>query len=126
MSADKAYFTVGATVSTYDLDADADAADPAQDWQLGAAWGGLPPDWEAGIDAAVDLGQAHLYMFRGTEYVRTQDALEYGNEITSHPYADGDTPGGPTSRTSAAHASTRTARAWISGASAAGCTATEP
>jgi len=68
MSVDKAYSTVGATVSTYDLDAD--AADPAQDWQLGTAWGGLPPGWEDGIDAAVDPGQAHLYVFRGTEYVR--------------------------------------------------------
>ncbi|MEV8539192.1 hemopexin repeat-containing protein [Streptomyces sp. NPDC051572] len=74
MSVDKAYFTVGATVSTYDIDAD--TADPAQDSQLGTAWGGLPSGWEEGIDAAVDLGQAHLYVFRGTEYVRILFATE--------------------------------------------------
>ncbi|MEV5527109.1 hypothetical protein [Streptomyces prunicolor] len=45
MSVDRAYFTVGATVSTYDIAAD--ASDPAQDRQLGAAWTGVTADWTA-------------------------------------------------------------------------------
>lgn len=61
-----------------------------------------------GANYRVRVGNAHLPYFltsimKGIEAdygipkpdldYTTQDALEYGNEITSHPYADGDTPG---------------------------------
>lgn len=45
MSVDRAYVTVGATVSTDDLAAD--TADPARDRQLGAARTGVTADWIA-------------------------------------------------------------------------------
>ena len=78
MGVDKAYFTVGGTVSPYDIETD--AADPGQEWQLGTAWSGLPAGWEEGIDAAVDLGQQNLYVFRGTEYVRIPFATQTVDE----------------------------------------------
>ncbi|MET8450736.1 hemopexin repeat-containing protein [Streptomyces sp. NPDC005209] len=90
MGVDRVYFTVGDTVTPYDIDAD--AADTAGQWQLGTAWSGLPPGWEEGVDAAVDLGRQHLYVFRGTEYVRIPFATQTVDDGYPLPIA-GNWPG---------------------------------
>lgn len=78
MGVDKAYFVVGETVSTYDIEQDK----ATEDWTLSGAWSGLPPEFAAGIDAAVDLGSFNLYVFRGTDYVR----IPFGTQTVDDGY----------------------------------------
>src|SRR4051794_4831473 len=63
---DKAYFVVGETVSSYDIEQDK----ATDEWTLTGEWSGLTGDFAAGLDAALDLGTFNLYVFRGTDYVR--------------------------------------------------------
>ncbi|MER8012337.1 glucosaminidase domain-containing protein [Streptomyces sp. NPDC094149] len=74
MGVDKAYFTVGNAVTTYDLEAD--QVIQGGEWQLDTAWSGLPLDWGGSIGAAIDLGWEQLYVFKGAEYVRIPFATQ--------------------------------------------------
>ena len=78
MGVDNAYFVVGETVSTYDIEQDK----ATDEWTLRGAWSGLPIEFAAGIDAAVDLGSFNLYVFRGGDYVR----IPFGTQTVDDGY----------------------------------------
>jgi hypothetical protein len=73
MGVDRAYFATGDTVYDYDL---TDDCATGSSWQFATAWQGLPPEFAAGADAAVDLGEEVLYVFRGREFVRIPFATQ--------------------------------------------------
>ena len=66
MGVDTAYFAVGDRIYPYGMDADEATG---EQWVLADAWGGLPSQFAAGIDAAVDLGSGYPYVFSGSGYV---------------------------------------------------------
>ncbi len=50
-------------------------------------WSGLPAEFSAGVDAAVDLGAGMLYVFRGPAYVRIPTATDQVDEGYPLPIA---------------------------------------
>jgi len=79
MGVDRAYFVVGSTVLPYDIELDGATGEQVE---LGALWAGLPPAFAAGIDAALDVGDLNLYVFRGSEYVR----IPFGTQAVAADY----------------------------------------
>src|SRR3954468_19430297 len=73
MGVDRAFFTTGSKVQPYDIENDV-AVDEQQ--ELGELWGGMPPQFAAGLDAALDFGTSVLYVLRGGEYVRIPFATQ--------------------------------------------------
>lgn len=79
MGVDRAYFVVGGDVLYYDVNADRATGEQRP---LGALWHGMPPEFSAGMDAAVDLGSFQLYVFRGDSYLR----IPFGTQAVDDGY----------------------------------------
>ncbi|MER5278574.1 hemopexin repeat-containing protein [Streptomyces sp. NPDC002809] len=77
------YFASAGQVAVFDWQANT----VTESRPLGGFWGGLPSEFAAGIDAAVDLGTGLLYVFRGPSYVRIPIAGGQVDEGYPLPFA---------------------------------------
>ncbi len=64
----KVYFFKGNQYLRYDIKTD--TVDPGYPRPIAGNWGGFPPSWSSGIDAAMNWGNGIVYFFKGDQYVR--------------------------------------------------------
>jgi hypothetical protein len=64
----KIYVFRGAEYLRYDIAGEkVDAGYPKP---IAGNWSGFPPSWSSGIDAAMNWGNGHIYIFKGDQYLR--------------------------------------------------------
>jgi hypothetical protein len=73
MAVDSVFFVRGDAVLTFDVTNNKTAGDQQT---VGALWTGVPPEFETGLKAALDLGTFLLFVFSGDEYLRIPFATQ--------------------------------------------------